>query len=175
MICPTVVLHKLLLSQCHPHCRHMSSCLQKMFWHKPNLYHHQFPSCHALEHLGQPRTSKSWPEIIFEIILQIIQWQIKRQTFFFCNIPARFNLPFFHQLLFLQKEPQSDTKIPLFLRATVAWNSMFYHQLLLRWPKAWIDFLIFWKNNITKFYANDVNQITSLIFVVWEHLTYLTT
>ena len=71
-----VVLHILLLSQCHPHCRHMSSCLQKMFWHKPNLCHHQFPSCHALEHLGQPRTSKSWPEIIFEIILQIIQWQI---------------------------------------------------------------------------------------------------
>ena len=100
---------------------------------------------------------------------------VKMQTFFFCNIPARFNLPFFHQLLFLQKEPQSDTKIPLFLRATVAWNSMFYHQLLLRWPKAWIDFLIFWKNNITKFYANDVNLITSLIFVVWEHLTYLTT
>ena len=91
-------------------------------------------------------------------MLRITQWQeIKCRYLTFYNSNAWFDLPFFHQRLFLRKEPQSDTKIPSFLRAIVAWNSMFYRQLLLRSPEAWIDFLIFWKNNMAKFYANDVN------------------
>ena len=96
---------------------------------------------------------KSWC-----ILLNEQEAFIKFRYFSFYNIHVWFNLPFFHQLLFLRKEPQSDTKIPLFLRATVAWNSMFYRQLLLRSPKAWIDFLIFWKNDINEFYASDVNH-----------------
>ena len=71
--------------------------------------------------------------------------KLKCRYFSLYNSHVWFKLPFFHQLLFLRKEPQSDTKIRSFLRAIVVWNSMFYHQPLLRSPKAWIDFLISWE------------------------------